>query len=141
MPNDKTSLGTNPKDLLGIKKVPAFSVVPPASLIYEALAMQYGAYLAARADGTLGYGPYNWRDNKVIAHIYVDAAVRHLMSWWDGEENASDSRVPHLAHAKACLGILIDALESGNLVDDRPKSGVAARLIEKFKNFFTGTAA
>ena len=33
---------TNPKDLLGIKK-PRLSLIPPAALIYEALAMGDGA--------------------------------------------------------------------------------------------------
>lgn len=113
---------TNPKDLVGVTK-PRLSLVPPASLLYEALAMQNGA---------AKYGPFNWRDKKVQALIYIDALKRHVDAWVDGEEVAADSGVPHLAHAKACLGILIDALETGNLVDDRPKKGCMARLIEKF---------
>ena len=124
---------TNPKDLMGCKKVPMLSVIPPASIIYEGLAMRYGAHLAPKADGTLGYGPFNWRENNVVASIYVDACMRHLMSWVDGEANASDSDVPHLGHAKACLGILADAIENGNLVDDRPSPGPAARLLEQHK--------
>ena len=125
---------TNPKDLLGTKKVPNLSVIPSASIIYEGLAMRYGAYEAPLADGkSFGYGPHNWREKKVKASIYVDACIRHLMSWVDGEANASDSGVPHLGHAKACLGILADAIESGNLVDDRPKAGPAATLLERLK--------
>ena len=125
--------GTNPKDLMGIQKVPVISLIPPASLIYEGLAMRYGAYLAPKKDGTLGYGPYNWRDNRVVASIYVDACMRHLMGWWDGEECADDSGVPHLGHAKACLGILADAKESHNLADDRPLPGPASELIRFWK--------
>ena|ERR1041385_2862752 len=125
-------LGSNPKDLLGIRKVPMFSVVPPASMIYEAKAMQYGAFLAPRADGTLGYGPFNWRDNKVIASIYIDACVRHLMDYWDGQINATDSNAPHIGHAKACLGIVADATETGNLLDDRPRPGCAPDLLERW---------
>ena len=109
------------------------SVIPPASLIYEGLAMRYGAYLAPRIDGTLGYGPYNWRANKVIASIYVDACMRHMLGWWDGEEFASDSGAPHIGHAKACLGIIADAKESGNLIDDRPLAGTASALLELWK--------
>lgn len=125
---------TNPKDLLGTKKVPNLSVIPPASIVYEGLAMRYGAYEAPLADGVNhGYGPFNWREKKVRASIYIDAAMRHLMSWWDGEENASDSGAPHLGHAKACMGILADAIESGNLVDDRPKPGPAPALLERLK--------
>lgn len=116
-------LGTNPKDLLGIKKV-QLNLVPPSSIIYQALAME---------DGARKYGPYNWRANKVIASIYVAAAQRHLMAWLDGEENAADSGKPHLAHALACLGIIVDAKETGNLVDDRPLPGVAAKLIAELE--------
>jgi len=115
-------LGMNPKDLLGLKKVP-LSLVPPASLIYQALAMK---------DGAAKYSPYNWRENKVVALIYIDACLRHLQSWVDGEEVASDSGVPHLGHALACLGIIVDAKETGNLVDNRPKPGVAAALLERY---------
>jgi hypothetical protein len=112
---------TNPKDLVGIKK-PRLSFVSPAGIVYEALAMSNGA---------TKYGPFNFRSRKVQAMIYVDSCMRHLLSWVDGEELASDSQVPHLAHAKACLGILIDCIETGNLIDDRPKPGATARLIEK----------
>lgn len=126
--------GTNPKDLVGVKKVPNLSVIPPASIIYEGLAMRYGAYEAPLADGiTHGYGPFNWRKNKVVASIYIDACIRHLMDWWDGQECASDSGAPHLGHAKACLGILADAIEGGNLVDDRPPAGPAAELLDKWR--------
>lgn len=119
----KPVLGTNPKDLLGIKKV-QLNLVPPSSIIYQALAME---------DGAKKYGPYNWRENKVIASIYVAAAMRHLQQWYDGEELAADSQKPHLAHALACLGIIVDAKETGNLVDDRPLPGAASQLIARLE--------
>lgn len=119
----KPELGTNPKDLIGQKKV-SLNLVPASSIIYQALAME---------DGARKYGPFNWRSNKVIASIYVAAAMRHLMAWYDGEENAEDSQKPHLAHALACLGIIVDAKETGNLVDDRPLPGAANALIKKFE--------
>lgn len=113
---------TNPKDKIGIKK-PRLSLVSPASLLYEALAM---------GDGAVKYGPYNWRGKKVQLSIYIDACKRHLDSFFDGEELTRDSKVPHLGAAKACIGIIIDALETGNLVDDRPPKGVMSDLIEKW---------
>lgn len=116
-------LGTNPKDLLGAKKV-NLHLVPPASIIYQALAME---------DGAKKYGPYNWRENKVICTIYISAAMRHLQAFLDGEELAADSQKPHLAHALASIGIIVDALETGNLVDDRPKAGACAALIAKWE--------
>ena len=111
--------GVNPKDLLGIKKVP-LNLLPTAGLIHEALAMKNGA---------AKYGPFNWRDKKIQASIYVAAAQRHILAWFDGEEIAEDSGAHHLGHAKACLGILLDALETDSLHDDRPLSGATARLL------------
>jgi hypothetical protein len=113
---------TNPKDLLGVKK-PRLSLVPPSGFVYAALAM---------ANGADKYGPYNWRDKKVQTMIYLEAAMRHILSFQDGEECAKDSGIPHLGHALACLLIIIDAKETGNLVDNRPKAGAMAELIERF---------
>lgn len=100
---------TNPKDLLGAKKV-ALSAVSPVAIAHEACAMM---------DGEWKYGFRNWRDKSVIARIYIDAALRHIMAWFEGEEAAADSGVHHLGHARACLGIILDAQATGNLIDDR----------------------
>lgn len=122
MPLDVITDDTNPKDKIGAKK-PRLSLVPPSGLVYAALAM---------ANGADKYGPYNWREKKVQAMIYLEAAQRHILSWQDGEECAQDSGVPHLGHAIACLLILIDAKETGQLIDNRPKPGAMAALIERF---------
>lgn len=113
---------TNPKDLVGITK-PQLDLIPPASLVYQAIAMQ---------DGAQKYGPFNWREKKIQASIYYAAALRHLAQWYDGEENAEDSKKPHLAHAIACIGILIDAIETGNVIDNRPTPGAASNVIKKW---------
>jgi hypothetical protein len=113
---------TNPKDRIGMHK-PPLHLIPPSFLVHVAMALKNGAQK---------YGPYNWRDEKVSACIYLSAAGRHLAEWLDGQENASDSSVHHLAHAAACMAILLDAQAVGQLVDDRPKPGVAAALIEQF---------
>lgn len=128
------SPSANPKTLMGAKKVPMLSVIPPASIIGEAEAMRYGAFEAPRADGSKGYGPYNWRDQAIEGMTYVDAAIRHLMAWVDGEDNAEDSGIHHLKHAKATIGILLDAMEH-NWIDNRPsvKKLVATKLLEKGK--------
>jgi broad-specificity NMP kinase len=78
----------------------------------------HGAH--AMMDGAKKYGPYNWRDKKVQADIYVDAALRHLMDWFEGQECASDSHVHHLGHALACCAILLDAQANDSLIDNRP---------------------
>ena len=112
----------NPKDIIGLTK-PQLDLVPPASLIYQSLAMSLGAKK---------YGPYNWRDKKVRMSIYLAAAMRHILTVLDGEDDDQESGSPHIGHALACLGILADAKETGNLIDDRPKSGPAARLLQKY---------
>src|SRR5271166_1097189 len=102
---------TNPKDLLGQKKVP-MGQVPPVAIAHEACAM---------LDGSLKYGYRNWREKQVRATVYIDACKRHLDAWLEGQEVAEDSGVHHLGHARACLGILLDAQESDKLFDDRVK--------------------
>jgi hypothetical protein len=104
---------TNPKDLLGIKKISTF-VIPTTATLHLAHAMM---------DGARKYSSFNWRSKKVRASIYLDALERHVMLWKEGEEQAEDSGVHHLGHAMACLAIILDALETGNLVDDRPPKG------------------
>lgn len=101
---------SNPKDLIGNTKV-AITRFPAIGTIMGAHAMM---------DGADKYGPYNWREKDVVAHIYIDAAYRHLMDWFEGQEIADDSKVHHLGHAIACCAILLDAQAQGNLIDDRP---------------------
>lgn len=113
----------NPKDLLGVKKVPSFSVVPTTGMIYEELAMQ---------DGAAKYGPFNWREHPVQAMVYIDALGRHIKAWVAGQEIDPKSGKPHLGHAKACIGIIIDAFETGNLIDNRPKNAATLRLLEQY---------
>lgn len=115
---------TNPKTLIGIKKV-SLSTVPPAGLIHVARAM---------SNGVEKYGLMNYRESPVEARIYIDAAYRHLMAWADGEEVAEDSGVHHLGHVMACMAIILDAESTGMLVDDRPKKGKASELLEKFRD-------
>lgn len=121
-------MSENPKDKFGKAKVP-MSAVSPTAIAYEALAM---------ADGIEKYGKTNWRENDVIASIYVDACIRHLQAWYDSREEFSADTVAkgrpihHLGHARACLGIIIDALEGGNLIDDRPTTpGPFAKVLER----------
>jgi hypothetical protein len=81
------------------------------------------------ANGAEKYGAYNWREHSVILSIYLEATLRHIYAYMDGEERAADSGVKHLAHAAACLAIIFDAESLGKLVDDRPLPGAAASLL------------
>lgn len=106
---DDNLKNTNPKDLIGSDKLP-LHLVPMTAIVYGAVAL---------LDGCLKYGRSNWRKAGVRASIYYDATLRHLSRWFEGEDIDPDSDLPHLAHALACIIILIDAKEANNLKDDR----------------------
>lgn len=112
---------TNPKDRVGIKKPPVH-LVPAAGIIEMAMAMKNGA---------LKYGPYNWRSHPVNLTVYIGAAQRHLLQLLDGEDKANDSGCHHAAHVAACMAIILDAIATGNLIDDRPVKGAASKLIDQ----------
>lgn len=114
-------LPPNPKQAYGDKKV-NLALVPPVSIAYEAMAFMEGARK---------YGPYNWREKSVEAMTYIAALQRHVGQWLDREEFDDESGNHHLAHAKACLGILIDAMTTGNLIDNRPKAGAMTRVLKE----------
>lgn len=100
---------SNPKDLIGSSKLP-LHLFPSTAIVYGSLGL---------LDGALKYGRSNFRAVGVKASIYQDATMRHLMAWFEGEDCDPDSGLHHLCHAIASLAILIEALEAGNLTDDR----------------------
>lgn len=110
----------NPKTAIGRSK-PSIHAVPPVAILECGRAM---------SDGSTKYGLMNWRKTRVPASIYYDAASRHMMAWMDGEERAKDSGVHHLAHAMACMAILLDAHHTKTLDDDRPSAGTTSDWLE-----------
>lgn len=125
---------TNPKDALGIKKVPV-STLPTPVVLEVGLAMMEGA---------LKYGRHNYRAIGVRASVYYDAVVaRHLAAWWEGEDIDPDSGLSHLSKAIAGLMILRDAQIRGKMNDDRPPATLgfiqelnkkAEKLLEMYPN-------
>ncbi len=112
----------NPKTRFGAAKVP-LHLVPPSAKHYLAMAM---------ADGARKYGPYNWRDKTISVSVYKAAAERHMDAFWDGEDCAPDSGVHHIAHAMACMALLLDAMTVGKLNDDRPTKGASPQLQQQY---------
>lgn len=100
---------TNPKDIIGSDKLP-LHLWPSTATALGCLGL---------LDGALKYGRSNFRACGVKASIYYDALNRHVNAWFEGEELDQDSKLPHLAHALACLAILVEAQAKGNLTDDR----------------------
>lgn len=101
---------TNPKDTAATTRLD-LSLFPDSAVAYGALAM---------TEGHLKYGAYNWRVSGVQTSVYIAALRRHVAKYYNGEWADPDTQVPHLANALACIAVLIDAHEHGNLNDDRP---------------------
>lgn len=110
---------SNPKDLIGCGKIPMH--------LWPATATALGSL--GLLDGMLKYGRSNFRETGIRASIYYDAASRHLNAWFEGEAADPDSGLPHLAHALACLAIIVDAEAAGKLNDDRQAPGGYRALI------------
>lgn len=101
---------TNPKDAIGSGKA-GTTIVPDVVANYAAQAF---------LEGALKYGAVNWSQAGVRVSIYLDAAERHLSKFKAGEWADPQTRVPHLASALACIGIILDANLRAMITDDRP---------------------
>lgn len=115
---------SNPKDLRGVKKVPLSTVSGPV-LMEMGLGMMEGA---------AKYGRHNYRAVGIRASVYYDAAMRHLMAWWEGTDIDEESGIHHVGKALSCLSVLRDSMFQGNVNDDRPprsKDGWIKEMNEK----------
>ncbi len=125
---------TNPKDAVGIKKVPQ-STVSRAVMAEVALAM---------LEGARKYGRHNYRVAGVRASVYFDACDRHLDAWYEGEDIDPASGLSHIVKAIASLMVLRDCMINDMWEDDRPPplpdgwleklNKIAGEIIEKYPN-------
>ena len=74
--------------------------------------------------GANKYKPHNWRKGLAWSRIFA-ALMRHLWSFWGGEPNDRESRLPHLAHAAwGCFTLLAyTKMKLNPELDDRQKDG------------------
>ena len=101
---------SNPKDKIGVRKV------SPSRLSQRVImAMSLGLL-----EGDRKYGGHNYRVAGVLASVYYDATMRHLMQWWEGEDIDKDSGLPHIVKAMSSMAILVDAYYNNKMTDDRP---------------------
>jgi len=116
---------SNPKDAVGIEKTP-FSTLPFPVIAELGVAL---------LEGALKYGRHNYRAIGVRASVYVDATLRHVGSFWEGENVDPDSGLSHVTKAIASLVVLRDAMIRNKMVDDRPVGtmGFFAKLNVKVK--------
>lgn len=101
---------SNPKDAVGVRKAP-LSVVPMGVVAEIGVGM---------LEGASKYGRHNYRGVGVRASVYFDATMRHLISWWEGEDLDPDSGMSHIAKALCSLAVLRDAQMQEMCEDDRP---------------------
>lgn len=99
----------DPKGAVGALKTP-LGLIP-------SYAMEQTAWVHKL--GSDKYGPFNWRKTGVCASTYVNAILRHLNAWRDGETVDPESGISHLAHVACSCNILLDAGFCGTLQDDR----------------------
>ncbi len=103
---------SNPKDLVGVRKAPMSTVSGPVMA-------EVGV---AMLEGACKYGRHNYRAVGVRASAYYDATMRHMISWWEGEDLDPDSELSHITKAITSLVVLRDAMIQGKFNDDRPPS-------------------
>jgi hypothetical protein len=101
---------TNPKDAIGIRKI-------PASTRSAAVDAEVGVGMM---EGSMKYGRHNYRVAGVRASVYYDATQRHLTRFWEGEDIDPDSGLSHITKAICSLYVLRDAMINNMWVDDRP---------------------
>lgn len=109
----------NPKKVYGDRK-PPIGLMPLAALIHGTLAFY---------DGKGKYGRANWRENHVEAQTYVEAILRHVLLFANGEDYARDTGVHNLGGVIASASLLLDAMANDCLIDNRVKSQAACDLL------------
>lgn len=133
MPNEYAIKESNPKDAIGANKA-KLSVIPAGVLFDLGNAM---------VEGMAKYGRHNYRAIGVRSSVYYDAAMGHLMDWWEGQDIDAESGLSHITKAMASLTVLRDAMLQDKLHDDRPPrskvyksdfSPMTAAIIERHKD-------
>lgn len=90
---------------------PSLSLLDNAALLEMARVLDFGAEV---------YDRYNWRKGMQWSRL-IDASLRHINAFNDGEDLAEDSQLNHLAHAAVCLTFLLRYHKDRNGTDDRFK--------------------
>ena len=95
---------------------PPIGLIPREAIEQEALVMAFGASK---------YGKDNWRGGLAYSRL-VDACLRHVLAFNDGEDLDAETGLSHLAHARCCLAMLLAMPASW---DDRPKAPVVVEIM------------
>ena len=90
----------------------------PISLIDRHAIEEIAAVLAFGANK---YAAHNWRNGISYSRL-IDAALRHLFAFADGEDNDPESNLSHIAHAGCCVVFLLGMIANKPEMDDRYKA-------------------
>lgn len=88
---------------------PRIELIPRSALLEEAAVLTFGAQK---------YDDDNWRGGMAWRRL-IGAALRHTLAFADGEDLDPESGLSHLAHARCCLGFLIEYTSTHTELDDR----------------------
>lgn len=72
--------------------------------------------------GTKKYDARNWEKGNDYSVPY-SSLMRHLMSFWDGEDIDPESGLPHTYHILMNAAMLVEYSEKFDNLDDRPGKG------------------
>ena len=106
------------------KGKPPVGLIPRTAVLAEAEVLAFGAQKYARD---------NWRKGMDWTRL-SDAALRHILAWVDGEDRDGETGISHLAHARCCLGFLLEYEKFDIGTDDRYTSSAAHDLAEVLAN-------
>lgn len=76
---------------------PRFDLIPPEALEELAKVLTFGANK---------YADRNWEKGMDWGRVF-GAAMRHLWSWWKGDDLDKETGYSHLSHGLACIAFLI----------------------------------
>lgn len=93
------------------KGKPQITLVPRAAIEGAAQALMFGAGK---------YGRDNYKKGFEQTRL-LDAAMRHLIAYTDGEDLDPESGLSHLDHALASVSMLKECIRLGTAKDDRFK--------------------
>lgn len=88
---------------------------PPLSFISRRANEQEARVLLFGANK---YARWNWAKGMAWSRL-LDAAMRHLAAYSDGEDFDPETGISHLAHVRCCVGFLLDYEVNHPEFDDR----------------------
>ncbi len=90
---------------------PMMSLLSPYALEQVAMVLTFGAEK---------YDKHNWRKGMDWSRL-LDASMRHINAFNNGEDIDQESGLPHIAHAMCCLMMLLTYTKDNKNLDDRYK--------------------